>query len=78
MEPMLAVDFSRLPEVRSELENSSDVPRIRQELGFLYGMRRDIGVDMRQSSRRDRSYLAINMYNKIEAASEVARGRGVS
>jgi RES domain/HEPN/RES N-terminal domain 1 len=56
-EPMQIVDFSRLPEFPSVFEDSPDVPGVRQELGFLYGMRRDIGLEVKLDGREHVDYV---------------------
>lgn len=56
-EPMQVVDFSRLPEFPSVFEDSPDVPRIRQELGFLHGMRRDVGLEVKLDGREHVDYV---------------------
>jgi hypothetical protein len=56
-ETMRIVDFSRLPEIPSVFDQSEETPRVRHELGFLYGMRRDIGRTVTLDGREHIDYV---------------------
>jgi RES domain/HEPN/RES N-terminal domain 1 len=56
-ETMRIVDFSRLPEIPSVFDPAEDTPRVRHELGFLYGMRRDIGRPVTLDGREHIDYV---------------------
>jgi hypothetical protein len=56
-ETMRIVDFSLLPEIPSVFDESEDTLRVRHELGFLYGMRRDIGAPVMLDGREHIDYV---------------------
>jgi hypothetical protein len=56
-ETLRIVDFSQLPPIPSVFDDSPDTPRIRHELGFLYGMRRDIGGEVKLDGRQHIEYV---------------------
>lgn len=56
-ETLRIVDFSQLPPIPSVFDDSPETPRIRHELGFLYGMRRDIGGEVKLDGRQHIEYV---------------------
>lgn len=56
-ETLRIVDFSRLPSIPSVFDDSPETPRVRHELGFLYGMRRDIGGEVKLDGRQHIEYV---------------------
>lgn len=56
-ETLRIVDFSQLPPIPSVFDDSPETPRVRHELGFLYGMRRDIGGEVKLDGRQHIEYV---------------------
>lgn len=56
-EALRIVDFSQLPPIPSVFDDSPETPGIRHELGFLYGMRRDIGGEVKLDGRQHVEYV---------------------
>jgi hypothetical protein len=56
-ETLRIVDFSQLPSIPSIFDASAETPRVRHELGFLHGMRRDIGGEVVLDGRQHIEYV---------------------
>jgi HEPN superfamily RES-like protein/RES domain-containing protein len=56
-EALRIVDFSELPSIPSFFDDGPETPRARHELGFLYGMRRDIGGEVKLDGRQHIEYV---------------------
>ncbi|MGO9762541.1 MAG: HEPN-associated N-terminal domain-containing protein [Solirubrobacteraceae bacterium] len=51
------IDLSRLPPVPSIFDADPEAPRLRQELGFLHGFRRDVGGQVERDGREHIEYV---------------------
>jgi hypothetical protein len=56
-EDLRIIDFSQLPSIPSVFDDSPETPRMRHELGFLHGMRRDISGEVQLDGRQHIEYV---------------------